>query len=57
MSTKTGVAPTRAMQPAVAKNVNGVVMTSSPWPMPSAISATINASVPLETPIAFSTPM
>ena len=28
MSTKTGVAPTRAMHPAVAKNVKGVVMTS-----------------------------
>ena len=41
MSTNTGVAPTRAMHPAVAKNVNGVVITSSPGPIPSAIKATI----------------
>ena len=49
MSTKTGVAPTRAMQPAVAKNENGVVITSSPALMSSAISASTSASVPLET--------
>ena len=30
MSTKTGLAPVRAMAPAVAKNVYGVVITSSP---------------------------
>jgi hypothetical protein len=36
----------------VAKKENGVVTTSSPGPMPSAISATSSASVPLETPTA-----
>src|SRR5690606_39205416 len=44
-------APRRATTPAVAKNVNGVVITSSPGPMPSAINATSSASVPDETPI------
>ena len=39
-------APTRAIQPAVAKNVNDGQMTSSPGPIPSAISATRMASVP-----------
>ena len=33
MSTKTGLAPVRAMAPAVAKKVYGVVITSSPGPM------------------------
>ena len=32
MSTKTGVAPTRAMHPAVAKNENGVVKGRIPGP-------------------------
>jgi hypothetical protein len=32
MSTNTGRAPTRAIEPAVAKNENGVVTTSSPGP-------------------------
>jgi hypothetical protein len=36
MSTKTGVAPTLWIVPAVAKNVNGVVITSCPRPMSSA---------------------
>ena len=47
-STKTGVAPTREMQPAVAKNEYVLVTTSSPGPMPSAISAARIASVPEE---------
>ena len=55
MSTNTGVAPSRLTQPAVAKNEYVGVMTSSPGPMPSAISATSSASVPDETPIAWST--
>ena len=37
MSQNTGRAPVRAMVPAVAKNVNGEVITSSPAPMPNAI--------------------
>ena len=52
MSTKTGVAPTRAIDPAVAKNENVLVMTSSPCPMPSAISAASSASVPEDTAMA-----
>ena len=57
MSTNTGVAPSRLTQPAVAKNENVGVMTSSPGPMPSAISATSNASVPDDTAMACSTSM
>ena len=52
MSTSTGVAPTRAMLPAVAKNEYVLVMTSSPGPMPSAISTASSASVPDDTAIA-----
>ena len=52
MSTSTGVAPTRAMLPAVAKNEYVLVMTSSPAPMPSAISTASSASVPDDTAIA-----
>ena len=51
MSQKSGRAPSRATTPAVAKNVNGDVTTSSPGPMSSAISATSSASVPDEMPI------
>ena len=40
------------MHPAVAKNEKVLVMTSSPGPMPSAISATRSASVPDDTPMA-----
>src|SRR3954451_5327095 len=50
MSTNTGFAPTRAIAPAVAKNVYGVVMTSSPSPMPSAIRQARSASVPEDMP-------
>ena len=56
ISTKTGLAPIRAMEPAVAKNVYGLVMTSSPEPIPSAISAISRASVPEETPHACAQP-
>jgi hypothetical protein len=53
MSQNVGRAPVRAMVPAVAKNVNGVVMTSSPGPISRAMSATSNASVPEETPMPY----
>ncbi len=49
MSTNTGTAPSSAITSAVAANVNGVVMTSSPACTPSAISAISSASVPLDT--------
>ena len=43
---------TRAILPAVAKKVYGLVITSSPGWMPSAINAISSASVPDETPTA-----
>ena len=49
MSTNTGFAPSSTMVSAVAAKVKGVVMTSSPGPMPSAIRAIKSASVPLAT--------
>ena len=51
-STNTGVAPVRAIAPAVAKNVNDGHSTSSPGPMPSVISESSSASVPELTPMA-----
>jgi hypothetical protein len=51
MSQNTGRAPARAMVPAVAKNVKGEVITSSPAPISRAISASSSASVPEETPM------
>ena len=51
MSQNSGRAPARAMVPAVAKNVNGLVITSSPAPMSSAMSASSSASVPEDTPM------
>ena len=48
-STNTGLAPTSAMISAVATNVNGEVITSSPGSISSAISAISSASVPLAT--------
>src|SRR5206468_13129484 len=51
-STKTAVAPPIQIASAVAKNVFGWVITSSPLPMPSAISASQMASVPLARPTA-----
>ena len=56
MSTSLGVAPRRETTPAVAKNENVGVITSSPGPMPSAISATSSASVPDDSPTACGTP-
>ncbi len=56
MSTKTGLAPVRAIDPAVAKKVYGVVITSSPGPIPSAISAISRASLPDETVTAWAQP-
>ncbi len=56
MSTNTGFAPTMLMLSAVAKKVNGVVITSSPGPMPRARRAITSASVPLFTPMACLTP-
>ena len=46
MSTKTGLAFSRAMLPAVATNVKGGVMTSSPESTPNAISGSNIASDP-----------
>src|SRR6266581_774601 len=51
MSTNTGVAPALWIVPAVAKNVNGVVMTSSPGFRFSALSGKSSASVPLAQPM------
>ena len=56
MSTSTGVAPTRDDAPAVAKNEKVGVITSSPGPTPSAISASRSASVPDERPTAWRMP-
>src|SRR5438105_3091701 len=47
MSTNTGVPPALWIVPAVAKNVKGVVMTSSPGPRSSALRGRSSASVPL----------
>ncbi len=49
MSTNTGRAPMSAIISAVAKNVNGAVITSSPGLMSRARSAISSASVPLAT--------
>ena len=51
-STKTAVAPAIQIASAVAKNVFGCVMTSSPGPMPRAMRASQMASVPLPRPTA-----
>jgi hypothetical protein len=50
MSQNSGRAPVRAIVPAVAKKVKGLVITASPGPMPSAIRASSSASVPEDTP-------
>ena len=55
-STKTGTAPSSPATSAVAMKVKGVVMTSSPAPIPRARSARSSASVPLATPMACGTP-
>jgi hypothetical protein len=51
-STNSGRAPTLTMAETVEKKVNGVVMTASPGPTPSAISASKSASLPDATPTA-----
>ena len=63
MSANTGRAPARHTEPAVAKNVYAGTMTSSAGPssrgerhIPSAMSETSSASVPLDTPTACFTP-
>ena len=52
MSTKTGFAPNREIVLAVAKNVNGMVMTSSPTFTPMAMRESNSASLPEAQPIA-----
>ena len=46
MSAKTGFAPTSEIASAVAKYVNGVVITVSPDPIPNALKDKTSASVP-----------
>ena len=52
MSANTGRAPAIMMANAVYAADNGVVMTSSPGPMPDARRINASASVPLPTPTA-----
>src|SRR4029078_6412412 len=56
MSMKTGLAPRREMAQAVAKKVDGTVMTSSPALTPDAINAKSSASLPEAQPIAWRLP-
>ena len=56
MSANTGFAPSRHTALAVAKNVKLGTITSSPGPMPSAISASSSASLPDAQPTACSAP-
>src|ERR1051325_1804198 len=51
-SANLGVAPASAMQLALARNELDAVMTSSPGPIPMALSARMSASVPELTPTA-----
>ena len=51
ISTNTGVAPISAIISAVEIHVKGTVITSSPGPIPNAIIAINNVSVPLEAPM------
>ena len=51
-STNTGVAPVNNTELAVATNVMSGIITSEPFPMPSAFSDRCNAAVPLDTPTA-----
>ena len=53
MSTNNGVAPRRVIEETVEKKVNGVVITASPGPTPSAINANNSASLPEATPTAY----
>ncbi|KYC49808.1 MAG: hypothetical protein AMQ22_01571 [Candidatus Methanofastidiosum methylothiophilum] len=57
ISTKTGLAPVKRTELAVATNVNDVVITSFPFPMPFERRATCKAVVPLEVEIAYSVPI
>ena len=57
MSQKMISAPVRAMQPAVAKNVYGVVMTASPGPISMAMRMASWASVPEDIATANFAPM
>jgi len=52
MSTKTGFAPAVTIDPTVAINVKGVVITSSFFPISKALRAKKSASVPFPTLIA-----
>jgi len=56
ISTKTGVALLRQIEEAVAKKLKGVVITSSPFPIPKALTAKTRASVPEAQPTAFLIP-
>ena len=56
-STNTGVAPTSNTASAAAMNENGVVITSSPALMPSAIRAMTSASVPEDTVMQWRAPV
>ena len=51
ISKKTGFAPAVTIDPTVAINVNGVVITSSPGPMLNAFKTKNKASVPFPTEI------
>jgi hypothetical protein len=56
-SAKTGVAPALTTQDTLAMNVRGVTMTSSPGPIPMALSTTSSASVPLASATACAAPV
>ena len=55
-SANTGVAPALTTQDTLARKVRGVTTTSSPGPMPRALSATSSASVPLASATACAVP-
>ena len=55
-STKTGVAPTKAILDAEATNEFGAVMTSSPAPISMARSTRCKPQVPFATPVAYLAP-
>ena len=57
ISAKTGLAPQYKMQFALAAKVSGVVITSSPGPIPAARQAQCNAAVPLLTATAYLAPV
>src|SRR5438034_4505183 len=55
-TTNTGLAPAYSIAAAVATNVSGTVMTSSPGATPEATSARCSALVPEFTPTAWAAP-